>query len=287
MKNELQLPALARRQSGADPRSLIFLWRELMARQQTLAWFGLALWLAMLPTVVAWGLDDRTLREVNVWTKPLKFMASVGLFSLTTAWFVGLLEPGRRQTRLVRSVVIIVIATGLFEVGYITWQAAWGQASHYNADTLPHQLMYGLMGMGALLLTATQPMLAWQIWRDGRSMAPSVWRDGVVLGLMATFALGASVGGMLGGLQPPAGAGLPVVGWHFSGGDLRSAHFLGVHAQQLIPLAGALLAGAGLRQARLGLWLFVGAYTALWMWAVQIGLAGQTPTPPAFMQLLT
>lgn len=287
MKNELQLPALARRQSGADPRSLIFLWRELMARQQTLAWFGLALWLAMLPTVVAWGLDDRTLREVNVWTKPLKFMASVGLFSLTTAWFVGLLEPGRRQTRLVRSVVIIVIATGLFEVGYITWQAAWGQASHYNADTLPHQLMYGLMGMGALLLTATQPMLAWQIWRDGRSMAPSVWRDGVVLGLMATFALGASVGGMLGGLQPPAGAGLPVVGWHFSGGDLRPAHFLGVHAQQLIPLAGALLAGAGLRQARLGLWLFVGAYTALWMWAVQIGLAGQTPTPPAFMQLLT
>lgn len=92
---------------------------------------------------------------------------------------------------------------------------------------------------------------------------------------------------MLGGLQPPAGAGLPVLGWHFSGGDLRPAHFLGVQAQQLIPLAGALLAGAGLRQARLGLWLFVGAYIALWMWAVQIGLAGQTPTPPAFMQLFT
>lgn len=287
MRRELPLrpmPALPPASKEWSPKRV---WLELLSRQSTLAWFGLSLWLAMVPTLLAWGLDERTLREVNVWTKPLKFMASVGLFSITTAWFVGLLAPERRRTRLVRVVVAVIIATGLFEVGYITWQAAWGQASHYNADTLLHQVMYALMGLGALLLTATQPLLAWQIWQDGRPQDASIWRDAVVAGLVATFVLGAGVGGLLGGLQPPEGAGLPVVGWHLSGGDLRPAHFLGIHSQQLIPLAGALLAGAGLRQARAGLWLLVGAYTGLWAWALHAGLTGQTPTPPALMQLLT
>ncbi len=287
MRTQLRPPTVATQPPAINSWSLTYLWRELVARQQTLAWFGLALWLAMLPTLLAWGLDERTLREANVWTKPLKFMASVGLFSLTTAWFVGLLAPKRRDTALVRVVVVVIIATGLFEVAYITWQAAWAQASHYNASTVLHQVMYALMGLGALLLTATQPLLAWQIWRDGRSQVPSVWREAVLIGLVATFVLGAGVGGLLGGLQPPDGAGLPVVGWHISGGDLRPAHFLGIHAQQFIPLVGALLAGAVLRHARLGLWLFVGAYTVLWTWAVQAGLAGQPPAPPAFMQLLT
>ena len=278
------MPALPQTHGAGFPRRV---WRELLQRQAALTCFGLALWLAMVPTLIAWGMDERTLREVNVWTKPLKFMASVGLFSITTAWFVGLLAPGRRGTRLVRLVVVLLITTGLFEVGYITWQAAWGQASHYNADTLLHQVMYALMGVGALLLTATQPLLAWQIWMDGRSQAASIWREAVVVGLVATFVLGAGVGGLLGGLQPPDGAGLPVVGWHLSGGDLRPAHFLGIHAQQLIPLAGALLAGTGLRRARAGLWLLVMAYTLLWAWTLHMGLAGQTPTPPALMQRFT
>jgi hypothetical protein len=42
----------------------------------------------------------------------------------------------------------------------------------------------------------------------------------------------------LGGRQPPAGVGLPLLGWHLSGGDARPAHFLGIHAHQIIPLAG-------------------------------------------------
>jgi len=286
MRRPLELrPMPAHPQASPDWTAALW-WREMQQRQPALAWFGVALWLAMLPTLVAWGLDERTLRDVNVWTKPLKFMASVGLFSLTTAWFVGLLAPERRNTRLIRIVVTLVITTGLFEVGYITLQAALGQASHYNATSALHQAMYGLMGLGALLLTATQPMLAWQIWRDGNHRWPSVWRDAVVVGLVATFLLGAGVGGMLGGMQPPDGAGLPVLGWHLGGGDLRPAHFLGIHAHHFIPLAGALLASLGLQRGRLWLWVFVGAYTVLWGWSVQVGLNGQLPTPPAFIELL-
>jgi hypothetical protein len=60
---------------------------------------------------------------------------------------------------------------------------------------------------------------------------------GVLIGLTLTFLLSTVSGFLLGGNQPPAGQGLPIVGWHLYK-DIRPSHFLGVHAQQLIPLLG-------------------------------------------------
>ncbi len=78
---------------------------ESLERSRALTVFGLVMWIAMLPALAAWGLDERTLREVNVWAKPLKFMASIGLFALCTAWFIGLLPAARRSDLAVRVVV--------------------------------------------------------------------------------------------------------------------------------------------------------------------------------------
>jgi hypothetical protein len=251
---------------------------EALERQRTLTVAALLIWAAMLPTLVALGLDERTVREVNVWVKPLKFMASIGLFWLSTAWFVGLLPQAQRRHASVRALVAVALGAGLFEVGYITLQAALGQASHFNFSSPFHQVMYTLMGLGALAMTATQPVLAWRIARHGRADLTPLWRSAVVVGLVLTFVLGAGAGGLLGSVQPPSGAGLPVVGWHLSGGDLRPAHFVGMHAQQFIPFVGALLAASG--RGRRWLWGFVVLYTALWMAAMAMGLDGAVFTPP-------
>ena len=255
--------------------------REALTRQRALTLAALLLWAAMLPTLLAWGVDDRLVRGVNVWVKPLKFMASIGLFWISTAWFIGLLPEGERRHPTVRRLAAVAIAAGLFEIGYITWQAAHGEASHFNYSSQRHQILYTLMGLGALAMTATQPVLAWRIARHGRNDLHPLWREAVVLGLAGTFVMGAGAGGVLGSFQPPGGAGLPVVGWHLGGGDLRPAHFLGMHAQQFIPFAGALLVAWAPLRGRLVLRALVAVYAVLWVWAMTQGLHGAVlSTPP-------
>jgi hypothetical protein len=262
------------------PRGLLRgLLAEVIAREPVLARFGLLMWLLMIPAAIALGLDERTLRGVPVWVKPMKFMASLGLFALTTAWFVGLLPAARRRAGPVRVVVGTILAAGSFEVGYITLQAALGRASHYNFDTPLSITLYSAMGLGALALTLTQPLLAREIVRHGGPLRDDPWRMSVVIGLVLTCALGAGTGAFLGSMQPPAGGGLPIVGWHF-GADLRPAHFLGLHAQQLLPLAGLALAALGPARGMRALWATTLGYTALWVALMAVGLDGATVVAP-------
>ncbi|MFN8840573.1 MAG: hypothetical protein ACK5XG_17640 [Burkholderiales bacterium] len=155
---------------------------DLMRREPTLARFGLLLWAAMPPVALALAVDERTLREANIWWKPLKFLLSAGAFSLTTAWFVGLLPEAGRRARPVRIVVATIVAAGAFEIAYIVLQAALGQASHYNVGDALHGTLYTLMAIGAISLCATQPVLAWEIARHG-ARDGGAWRASVVAGL--------------------------------------------------------------------------------------------------------
>jgi uncharacterized membrane protein len=268
--------------SAAPPstRGPLDLWRELLQRQRTLVLFALFMALATLPTLVAMGLDERLFRGVSIWAKPLKFMISLCVFSLSTAWFIGLLPLQQRQTRAVRLVVWTIVIAGVAEVAYISLQAALGQASHYNVSDRFHVVMYQLMGVGALSLMLTQLVLARQIARHARPELHPAWKQAVVLGLVMTFVLGVGAAALLSSAQPPAGPGLPLLGWHLGGGDLRPAHFIGSHAQQLVPLAGALFLRGWPTRARLLLWVFAAGYTALWLLALLRGLSGAVWLPP-------
>ena len=250
-------------------------WAALWRREPRLAAFALLMLALMLPAAIGLGLDERVLRGVNVWVKPMKFMASVALLALTTAWFAPLLPDAVRRGRAFGLLVWTVIVAGGFEVVYITLQAALGQASHYNVGDPVHALLYTLMGLAAMVLTATQPWLAWLIWRHGGRQIEPAYRLGVLLGLGLTFALGASVGILLGGGQPATGVGLPVVGWSRTMGDLRVAHFVGIHAGQVLPLAGFALARWTPRLALPGVWLTSAAWTTLWVWALLQALGGR------------
>jgi len=269
------LPAPRRRPLRA-PLALL---RAVRRRDPVLAGFGLALLAIALALGLAWALDARQLHGESVWAKPIKFLLSVGLFALTSAWFIGDLPEARRHAAPVRTVRWGIITTGGFELGYITLQGALGQASHFNNSTPFHAVMYALMGVGALALTATTLPLAREIARHGSGLHPAL-RLAVVLGLGLTFVLGAGAGIAIaahGGhtVGAAADAGLPLLGWSTSGGDLRVPHFLGIHAQQILPLAGAGLVAAIPRQARLAVWAVSALYVLLTLAAFAQAVQGR------------
>lgn len=191
--------------------------------------------------------DPRTLASgVNVWVKPAKFFVSVGVFALTAAWFMGYVRPERRTSWLMRLTAWALIASGSFELIYIVFQAAQGLESHFNLSTPFHVTMYALMGVGAVILTATTLPLAWEIARRPAPGLQSSFVAAVVIGLVLTFVLGGWMGGYMSS-QPghsvgQVGGSVPLFGWNRLGGDLRIAHFLGIHAEQAIPLLAAAVA---------------------------------------------
>jgi hypothetical protein len=180
---------------------------ELMVRQPLLTGFAWLMLALTVPTLVLLALDDRTWRDAAIWAKPLKFMASTALFSATTAWFVGLLREPMRRTRTVRAVAWTVVLTSSFEVGYISLQAALGEGSHHNVRDPLHAALFGLMTLAAVMLTATQAVLACLIARHGTTR-DTVLTQAVVVGPVSTLLLATAGVWAAVGVAPGAGASL-------------------------------------------------------------------------------
>jgi hypothetical protein len=251
------------------------LWPALLERQRLLTWFALLMLVGAVITVVIAIFDDRLIRSANLWLKPIKFMLSTAVFALTTAWLMGLLQPAQRQTIWMQGMVWVLMVTAMFEVVYITGAAALGSESHHNTRTAWSSAMFGLMAIAAVALTATQALLAWTIWRNAPTAPLPVAAQAVLLGLMLTWVLGTASGFLLGGKQPPAyGDGaLPWLGWHWAGGDGRPAHFLGLHAHQLLPLLGFVLQRYLPHTAGVVvLWVCGAGYLGAWWWLMRLAM---------------
>lgn len=240
---------------------------QLLERQRTLGLYGLALLALAVLALLFEAIDTRTLASgVGVWVKPAKFLASVGILALTLAWFFGYVRPDRRRAWLPRATVSLVLIAGTFELAWIGWQGANGLESHFNFDTFFYQRMFNLMGVFALLLVGAGLPLAWEIARRPVSGIPGDFVTAVALGLVLAFLLGGGFGGAIaangGHAVGPEAGGWPPFGWNRAGGDLRIAHFVGIHAMQALPLLAGAAAAAGL-PARLR-WPALLVGTALW-----------------------
>jgi hypothetical protein len=134
--------------------------------------FAAILALCMIPATLAARRDPRKIRGVNVWAKPLKFMAALALFSATTAVLMRAAGPGAPLA----AIEALIVATSTFEAAYITCQASRGEPSHYNTSDALHTALTVLMACGAIALTASQAWLAWTIMDTNPA-----WRASLVL----------------------------------------------------------------------------------------------------------
>jgi hypothetical protein len=186
---------------------------------------------------LAW-FDPRLIAGVNVWEKPAKFFLSLLVHSLTLSWAISIIP---QKMRGVQTATWLFVFAAWAEMAYIVFRASRGEASHFNTSTPLAAILYAIMGIGAVMLVAVTAFIGWRMWqqRDG-----SLMREATSLGLMFSSVLGLIAGAYLsshsshwiGGDQSDA-AGLSFFHWSTTGGDLRVAHFVGLHVAQLIPLS--------------------------------------------------
>jgi len=201
-----------------------------------------ALIIAMAPAAL---IDERTLWEVNVWWKPLKFAASLLVHFATLALLAQLVAPKSRRGAVMTGAAYLVLASAIMEIVYIAIQAARGRHSHFNFDTPFESTMYSVMGAGALLLVLA-PFAMGLVLAAQRDSDRSGLKLGAILGLtvgplftiafagyMATIAASHWVGA-----SASDAGGVPVFGWSREVGDLRPAHFVATHMMQALPILG-------------------------------------------------
>jgi hypothetical protein len=260
----------------APPRPIL---AELDARQPALARAGWAMLAVLLACLAAMAFDTRTINGVSVWVKPAKFATSLLAWFWTLAWAWGALSPAARTGRVARAILWTTLAAGLFEQGWITWRAALGGPSHFATDPLG-AVMYNLMGAGALALVAAAAALGLLVLRRGDAAQPRPWLLAVGLGLVIAGVAGGVTGVSISALGGPRIGGTPGDAgnlapffWSRDGGDLRVAHFLGIHAMQVLPMLALL--GAGVATV----WLGAAGWTALSVLAYGLALAGVPIAP--------
>ena len=182
-------------------------------------------------------IDDRTLMGVNVWIKPLKFAISVSIYILTVGYLLSIYPYSKTKKTIVGN---IVGWTLLIEVGIVVYQASRAVQSHYNMSTIFDGILFNLMG----ILIGINVLIMALFIIDTLRLKLNATRPiqvSILMGWLVVF-FGSWVGGEM--IQQishnigvdDGGAGLPLINWSTKGGDLRVAHFFGLHGIQVIPL---------------------------------------------------
>lgn len=202
--------------------------------------------LAFLATCLLWaGFDNRMIDGAAVWAKPLKFSISFAVLFATMALVEPYFSPGWRDGRMFAGIAVAMAASMLLEMIYMISQAAQLQTSHFNTSSLFTGVMYSLMGVGAVTLVIGVGLMGWAALRDkAASFGPGL-RAGVAWGFLLSFVLTMITAGTMSnmaghyiGTPAPGAAMVPLLGWSASVGDLRPAHFVSLHAMQVLPLLG-------------------------------------------------
>jgi hypothetical protein len=218
---------------------------ELRRRNPLLFGLGVAHLALLSMMLLIAPFDGRTVMGINPWIKPMKFAISIAIYLFTMAWILGEL-PLRAELK--RRINWILAGTLVIEIVLITMQAARGVTSHFNRATAFDMAVFATMGASIVLNIMAAAYVAVRFWKsDVRIPAPYLWgiRLGLVIFVLASLEGFAMIGNGAHSVGvPDGGAGVPFLNWSTKGGDLRAAHFFGIHSLQVLPLIGALFSSS-------------------------------------------
>lgn len=209
----------------------------LKARNETLFYFGL---ICLIFSMLCLGLTKYTNTQVfnvSAWYKPFKFAFSTFLFAWAMAWYCSYL-PSTFNIHWFNWSVIVLLG---FEIVYIAFQASKGQLSHFNLSTPVYATLYSLMAIAATLVTIYTAYVGYLFFMHDFPDLPNYYVWSIRLGILIFvifsfegFVMGSKLTHTIGG--PDGGPGIPLLHWSTKFGDPRIAHFIGMHALQVLPI---------------------------------------------------
>jgi len=214
----------------------MYFFEQLYSRNEALFYFSLINFLSGFIFLLLSQVTNIKVMGANAWFKPVKFAFSIGLYTCTMAWFTAYL-PDFNQIVFNYAVIILLG----FELVYIAIQAAKGQLSHFNMSTPFYAFLFQLMGLAASAIALYTLYITFLFFTENVPNLPDyyLWSIKISLILFVIFSLegavmGARMSHTIGG--PDGGPGISFFNWSKKFGDPRIAHFVGMHALQLLPL---------------------------------------------------
>jgi hypothetical protein len=227
---------------------------ELYAGSPWLTITGILMLIDSVVALVGLALDPTMITGAPAWLKPLKFGISTSIFSFTIAYIIGHLVKTHRLASIVGRVMAVVLVP---EIALIDMQAARHTSSHFNLASTFDSNVFAAMGVliSVVLLSTLFLFIAayFERFADGSlglavrlslSLALLGMGTGVLMTLptpqqlaeaQKTGAITHSGAHTVGGQD--GDPSMPITGWSADHGDLRIAHFVGLHAMQGLLLA--------------------------------------------------
>ncbi|MCD0442029.1 hypothetical protein LO763_00105 [Glycomyces sp. A-F 0318] len=228
---------------------------------------GVACAVVALASLLAIPFDDRVIQGESVWIKAAKFGFSFAAYCLSLAWLLAHMTKLRRTGWVLGTLFAVISAA---EVGVIVAAAAAGAYSHFNTSDDPFnqvvQFAFQFVPVMFMVNAAIAVVVLFQ--RIGDRAVTAVVRWGLILSTLGMFAAPfiVSVGGQgervaedangeqvvlnaAHGVGDPDGNGMFLTGWSTTGGDMRVAHFIGLHGIQVLIGLAMLLGFVAARRA--------------------------------------
>lgn len=220
-----------------------YLFEIIRDKNQTLLIYSIICFIGAIICFVLSKYSTIQIMGISAWLKPSKFFLSVAIFTFTMAFYLTFLDNQKQVTIYTWSMIILFS----LELIPIVYQAAQGKLSHFNLETPFDRLVFNFMALVITILMLHTLYIALLFFNQNQFSAPETIVLAIKLSLIVTvifafegFLMGAILKHTVG--NEDGTSGLPLVNWSKNHGDLRVAHFFGIHAIQIIPLTAFFIA---------------------------------------------
>jgi hypothetical protein len=210
---------------------------SILDQNKVLFWLGTIHFVVFLLLLLYLPFNKVVILGLNSVVKPMKFALSIWIYSWTMAIILSYINDVKKVK--IYSWVAVIVMT--FEQLAITSQALRGELSHFNISTTYGNIIFQLMGIFILTLTLWTAYIAYIFIKQKVHNIDAALVLSIRIGLIL-FVLFSLFGGYMGGKTGhtvgalDGGKGLWFLNWSALFGDLRVAHFFGIHSLQIIPL---------------------------------------------------